>query len=459
MLHEKALLSGEPNIRIVVVPRTGTGVQRLAQYYSQVIPALMTPLTATEMQTGVYTPPPQPRIAFSGTLDQAQDFFQRQQLYMCGIPMTQWTDGSPVIIPTEQKVAWMLTGTSHAPTEIIGPITMANKIATKATPMQPMDWTATVEKVAVNAVMAGCQPEHLPIVLAEAVSGVGTGTTTFWSQWQVVSGPIVEQVGMNYDIGVWDGQNVANMCIGRAYELMAINLGGAQVGTNRMNSIGSPFNHGSCFAENGPNLPPGWIGMNQDFGYQATDSVIGAFNTDQGVVGGNFAPSAYRALQGSGTGGMADRLGVSGPPPAGTRYNWLEYLVPGLWANNGGYVNILMVPEMAMDLVLAGFPTKASVSQWLYEQSFVPMSQLKKYGWYNFVYNGGAAIEPTSGKPYASLPDTYMVSTEGPAATNGNRNLIIVVGGAEEVAEELMSQWSLKQPGITGTVVQIDPWK
>jgi hypothetical protein len=325
--------------------------------------------------------------------------------------------------------------------------------------MQPMGWTATVEKVAVNAVMAGCKPEHLPIILAMANSGVGTGTTTMWSQWQVVSGPIVQEVGMNYDIGVWDGQNIANMCIGRSYELMAINLGGAQVGTNRMNSLGSPFNHGACFAENGPNLPAGWVGMNVDFGFQPTDSIVVVFNTMGGFSGCHFAPSSFRAFESMGQGGIATRLGVSGPPPAGTAYNWLEYFVPpwtsgyGLWELDMYGYSLLMVPEMAQDLVLAGFPTKASVSAWLYNKSFVPMSQYKKFGWYDFRTNGGMNIEPTSGKPYNTLPDSYMVACSG---STPNDNVIIVVGGAEEVAYFIPTHASAR---ASSSAWQIDPWR
>ena len=76
----------------------------------------------------------------------------------------------------------------------------------------------TVEKVAINAVMAGCKPEYLPVVLAIAESGVDVGTTVFHSQWACVSGPIVKEIGMNSGVG-YDrpGKPGEHRSIGRAY--------------------------------------------------------------------------------------------------------------------------------------------------------------------------------------------------------------------------------------------------
>ena len=445
IIKERLLMARVPQARLIIAPRIGTGPERVAQFYDQVFPALMSPLTALEMQTGIWTPPPASRIGFRGTLTQAQDFFQRTQLYMCGIPMTQWTDGGPIIVPTEAAVAQMLTGTSHPKDEVIKALGSTSPVL-----FQPMNWTATVEKVAVNAVMAGCSPKEFPVVLAESTSACASGTTTFWNQWQVVSGPIVKEIGMNYDIGVMEGQNIANACIGRAYQLMAANLGGAQVGKNRMNSMGSPFAHGVCFAENPDGLPPGWLGLNEEAGYTKDQSVILVANTSKGIVGNMFAPSSYRALQGSGTGGMATRLGVSGPPPAGSAYNWLAYY-RGFYIDNPGPIEMIMVPEMAMDLWKYGFKTKQAAYEWLWNHSFTPMSQYKGYGWYDFYTTGGTKIEPTSGKPYGSLPDDYMVPCMGSVPFD---NLIVIAGGAEEVALHLSDGSPARY-----NIYLIDPWR
>ena len=496
------MLAGVPNIRIISMDRLQvTSSAALDALYAQIYPALTNPLTSAEMQGGTFTPPPQPRIALSGTLDQAQSFFQREQLYMCGIPMTQWTDALPIIVPTEQKVAEMLTGTSHAPTETIYPYTRTgpHSYTEGTTPVafQPMLWSATVEKVAVNAVMAGCKPEHLPIILAIATSGVSTGTTTMWSEWEMVAGPIVGQVGMNFDIGVMDGQNIANACIGRAYQLMAINLGGAQVGTNRMNTLGSPWNLGGvCLGEAppvqypsqtspGPALPPGWLNMCQDkANYAADESCVLVKMTGGdggGFTGNQFAPSSYRALQASGTGGLAHRIlspyGLYGQtPPPGKSYNWLLYLLPGLFANNWGSFDFLITPQMAMGLYQAGFTSKAMVYNWLWQNSFATIDQYKNYGWWDFKTNSGKNTvpaytssnfqttpiypAPNFGPTYPTWPagTTYNEVPSGgylPTVNTPTSSLILVTGGGEEVSYEWFDEM-----GTTGAnITPIDPWR
>ncbi len=113
------LINGEPNVRMVATPRTGTGPERVATFLDACLKALTNPLTAKEKETGIYSPPAQPRIAFTGTLDDAQTFFQATTpVSNCrNCPINKWTDGLPIIIPTEQKVKEMLTGTSHKPDE------------------------------------------------------------------------------------------------------------------------------------------------------------------------------------------------------------------------------------------------------------------------------------------------------------------------------------------------------
>jgi len=88
--------------------------------------------------------------------------------------------------------------------------------------------------------MAGCKPEYLPAVLAIAESGTFIGSTHTFGHWLCVSGPFAKEVGMSSGCGMLGPGNVANSTIGRAYEIMARNLGGAIPGVNRMTSIGSP---------------------------------------------------------------------------------------------------------------------------------------------------------------------------------------------------------------------------
>lgn len=456
MTKQTALTNGCPNIRFVDSPRVGTGPQRVDAFYANLIKALTDPLTAKEKESGLYEPPPSPRIVFTGSLLDAQDFYEsKSELMATGARVLDWTDGLPIIIPTETAVKLMLTGTSHSKDEKIYRYTMnttTKSIVKSSTPVSfsPMAWTATVEKVAVNAVMAGCKPEYLPVVLAISSSGVSTGTTTFWGEWECISGPIAKEIGLNAGIGGIDPGNKANATIGRTFQLMAANLGGAVVGVNRMTSIGNPLNlGGTCFAENVEGLPEGWIGLNEDYGYKKDQSIayVNIANMRGGITGAQFAPSSYRGLQGSGTGGMATRLGVEGKPGP---HNWLAYLVPGLWANNCTPINFIMIPELAQDLKNYGFGSKQAVKDWVWKSSFIPIKQYKTYGWYDFYTNSGNKIEPTSGKSYKSLPDDYMTPAVGDTPSNSIQ--IFVSGGAEEVC--------LQITGLSlGTPYPIDPWK
>ena len=131
-----------------------------------------------------------------------------------------WTDGLPIVLPTEARVAEMLKGTSHKADEEVG----------KMQPSSPHEsWSYTVEKVAVNAVMAGAKPEHFPVILALASTGVPslfTSTTSFASM-VVVNGPIRNEIKMNAGIGALGPFNQANSVIGRAWTLMSMNLAAA----------------------------------------------------------------------------------------------------------------------------------------------------------------------------------------------------------------------------------------
>ena len=148
-----------------------------------------------------------------------------------------YTDGFPIVIPTEERVARMLKGTSHKPDEVVdssadlpawmgaGPKKKGDLVL-----FHPLKRTATVEKVATIAVMSGCKPEHLPVVLAIAQSGCPIVTTNFPSQAVCLSGPIVKEIGLNVGCGHLGPGSPVNGPIGRSYQMMAINLSGASPG-------------------------------------------------------------------------------------------------------------------------------------------------------------------------------------------------------------------------------------
>src|SRR5437588_890745 len=154
-----------------------------------------------------------------------------------------WTDGLPVVPPTPERVAKMLLGTSRSPDDVVAVV--------------PPDLVeCTVEKVAVNAVLAGCKPEYLPVVLA-AVEAACTdafnihgllATTYFSGRVMIVKRPIARAVGMNSGVNVLGQGNRANATIGRALQLVVRNVGGGRPGGVDRATLGNPGKYTFCFA-------------------------------------------------------------------------------------------------------------------------------------------------------------------------------------------------------------------
>jgi hypothetical protein len=155
-----------------------------------------------------------------------------------------WSDGLPIVPPTEARVLRMLDGTSRAPGEIVAIV-------------PPILNEVTVEQVAINAVMAGCKPEYLPIVLTAVEAACSSAfnmhgilaTTYFSGPIIVVNGPIADRVGMNSHGNALGQGNRANLTTGRALQLVVRNLGGGRPGEVDMAMLGSPGKIGFCFAE------------------------------------------------------------------------------------------------------------------------------------------------------------------------------------------------------------------
>ena len=144
-----------------------------------------------------------------------------------------WSDGLPVTPPTDARVARMLKGTTRLPTEIVGRI-------------PPNLAECTIEKVAINAVLAGCRPEYMPVLLAAleaALEPVFTlhgllATTYFSAPIIIVNGPIARKLGMNSGLNALGQGNRANASIGRALNLIVRNVGGGRPGEADRASLG-----------------------------------------------------------------------------------------------------------------------------------------------------------------------------------------------------------------------------
>ena len=160
-----------------------------------------------------------------------------------------WSDGLPVVPPTPVRVLRMLGGTARDPQEIAGVI-------------PPNNVPCTVEKIAINAVMAGCKPEYMPVVLAAVEAALEPEfamhgllcTTWFSGPMVVVNGPIARRIGMNCGVNALGQGNRANASIGRALQLVIRNVGGGVPGGIDRATLGWPGKYTLCFAEDESDL-------------------------------------------------------------------------------------------------------------------------------------------------------------------------------------------------------------
>jgi len=195
------------------------------------------------------------RVEIASAEDDAEALFDRG-----------WTDGLPVVAPTAERVLRMLTGTSRAPDDIVAVV--------------PPDLVeVTVEKVAINAVMAGCRPEYLPWVIASLqavcnddfnMHGV-LATTMPVGPVIVANGPGTRAIGMNSGINAFGQGNRANLTIGRAVQLVVRNVGGGRPGEVDRATHGNPGKIGFCFAEDEVGSP--WTSLAESRGFAGVDAV------------------------------------------------------------------------------------------------------------------------------------------------------------------------------------------
>ncbi|HAJ75452.1 MAG TPA: thioredoxin [Gammaproteobacteria bacterium] len=181
-----------------------------------------------------------------------------------------WSDGLPIVPPTPLRVMRMLSGTDRSADEVLGSV--------------PPDYIpCSVEKVAINAVMAGCKPEYLPVVIASLEAALQDAfcmhgllcTTYFSGPVMLVSGPMTKRIGMNSGINALGQGNRANATIGRALQLIIRNVGGGVPGGIDRATLGNPGKYSYCFAEDESN--PDWPSLAMDQGFAREQSVISLF--------------------------------------------------------------------------------------------------------------------------------------------------------------------------------------
>ncbi len=222
------------------------------------------------------------------------DSMEAVNSYFCDMG---WSDGLPVIPPTEEAVARMLSGTRRDPASLVAAI--------------PPNWgEATVEKIAINAVMAGCLPEYMPVIITAVeamseesfnLSGI-LATTHPCSPLLIVNGPITKKLNINGKSGAFGPGWRSNATIGRAIRLIMLNIGGAYPGKTAMSTQGQPSRYTYCIAENEDESP--WEPLHVERGFKTTDSTVtvsGAenphnINDNSGLTAEDILTSAVSAM-------------------------------------------------------------------------------------------------------------------------------------------------------------------
>ena len=327
---------GMPNLRTYcsTMPNRHTYQDLARAVVPKLVEGLTTPLTEKEKRGGTIPREERPRIAFTGTYEECLEFLGSTFIPLgTGAPQTQYTTGASVVLPTPELVAKMLTGTSHSLDEVIGT-------------MLPTGLELTVEKVAINAVMAGCKPEYLPVVLAfakvMATEGALFGQGGGGGRTPIVSGPVTKEIGMDF-INTAGAGNPANNSIGQVITLMFRNFAGGISGGGAASVLASA--QPVAFAEE---LDSPWTLLGEDVGFRRDQSVV-AF-TGGGGGGGVMTPPAYR---------------VDGEA------KWLEGLTGAVSGAFSPNPTIMMNPNIARDLATRQGMSKQDVKQHLYDNCFI----------------------------------------------------------------------------------------
>jgi hypothetical protein len=410
-------LNGMPHMRQVFVPQPvmGKTPQQLRAYIDgidpitgrpvmqEVIEGLTMPLDDDDLKQITFERST-PRLVEPDTEETLHRLFQDNL----------WTDYLPIILPTEERVAAMLAHTSHQPDEVVGHM--------RSTHFREY-WEYTVEKVAVNAVMAGAKPEYFPVILALAATGASArgSTTSSAAAMVVVNGPVRHELGMNAGIGAMGPYSHANATIGRAYGLLSQNLqGGSVPGLTYMGSQGNNYAYTNVtFAENEERSP--WEPFHVQHGFKPTDSTVSAFT---GCRSTSF------------TLGLREK-------------HWREHtrhMLLGMDAHNAP--TLLLDPLTAQQFIdRGGFTTKEKLIDWLYDNARLPASEYWDYQLIqNYIYPRATFGEEPWASQLKALPEELI-----PMFRREDIH-VVVVGG------ETNGYWRIMGCNYQKTV-SVDAWR
>jgi hypothetical protein len=347
---------GMPGLRMVALPAdtyyraraSKDELQPIANLaFASIVDQMVRPLTATEEHPSQAVKQLEnANIKITGK--DYQDAYQKvNDLFLDN----RWGDGLPIVPPTPSLVKDMLATTKRSPSEVIGQVA-------------PKNGTATIQKIAVNAVMAGAKPEYFPVILA-AMEGftdkhydlthVQASTGSF-TPLVIVSGPLGKDLGFNSGIGMLGHGFRANSTVGRALRLALLNLGQTWPQVNDMALTGRLSSYTFfTFAEDNEKSP--WESYSVSKGFQPDESTVTVATVGTPIVLGGGAVAPWTGQ------GIIDQVvaRISG----GGGFGWFHAQT----------FDLVLIPDCAVELKNAGY-TRKSLQEYLYEHSRIPFEKL-----------------------------------------------------------------------------------
>jgi hypothetical protein len=345
-------------------------------------------------------------IVFRGDDDAVQEFFRRKR----------WTDGLPIIPPTLERIGAYLRHTARKPDETIAILPQANL-------------AATPRNIAANAVMAGCRPDHMPILIA-AVEAIGDehfnlnniGTTWGVLPFLLVNGPIVRELGLEYG-----GELISrgpNPALGRALGLIVKNVAGYQPGENYMGTFGYPL----CFAlaENEAENPWQPYHVEQGFDADASTVTVGATAT------WGWPPSPYDTADKTAAQSALEFLRVDI-----TKRACLPRLAERGPNGFRNMITLLLAPPVARSLAEAGY-SKQDIKEYLHENARAPVSEI---GW-GLTYGHPEAFTVRDYVEMGIYPEEYLVEPNELVRVLPSPDILHIVVCGDPDRNRIMTLWS-----------------
>ena len=340
------------------------------------------------------------RVEVAAAFDAIQDYYEEQG----------WTDGLPVVPATEDLVRKTLLAYGEDPATSLGIV-------------QPRNAQVTLEKVAINAVMAGCRPEHFPVVVAAVKAALQLdfniasvqATTGGAAPAIIVNGPIAKQLGINGDSGCFGPGYRANAVIGRALRLFVRNVAGLVPGEMDKATLALPARYTFCFAENEERSP--WEPRHVELGLDPSASMV----TLTGIRGmytimESTSPTGIQVLRT--LVGSIRTIGFSNYYQTGT----------------GAQMTLVLCPEHAAEIHASGL-SKQDVREYVFQNARMPLSRLKDIAHYGN-RNWPSWIDESD-------PDTMV-----PIVRSAD-DVVVVVAGGDGRHSAWLAGW-----GVTRVVTQ-----